>query len=173
METICEVNKARRIKKDIGCLKHKFSPPTGIKNCRIKSRTIYSKVGFISESELQHYTECTGKALKLTPVQLPLEDRPETLTGYVISLKDLPPELKDTIRKIKTAYEVNVTQEERRLDPENQIKEDQGSILFDFFADLQTRSAADMAKTINRSKVPTLTGLKEKAEKIRAVARLC
>lgn len=91
----------------------------------------------------------------------------------MISLKDLPPELKDTIRKIKTAYEVNVTQEERRLDPENQIKEDQGSILFDFFADLQTRSAADMAKTINRSKVPTLTGLKEKAEKIRAVARLC
>lgn len=155
---------AKRVKKDIGIVKNKFQVPTFVHNQKVRTRTIYSECGFLTESEFQKLCHgISGKKLGLKPVQLPLEDLEDTVTGYYVSLSELPIELMLSIRKVRTELRFEVTLLESRLDKDNQIREVQGQELFKHFSNLQFESADRQTHSTRRTRLPLLSTLQEKA----------
>ncbi len=92
-----------------------------------------------------------------------LEDLEDTVTGYYVSLSDLPIELMMSIRKVRTELRFEVTLLESRLDKDNQIREVQGQELFKRFSNLQFESADRQTHSTRRSRLPLLSILQEKA----------
>jgi hypothetical protein len=159
---------ARAVKKDLGAraLKSKFPVPSTVQNGHERSRTIYHECGFLTEAEVAAMAEVSGKHMKLQKGNLMLEDMTGTVSGYYISLKGLPLELMMSIRKVRNSYKVYAVHEEERLNPGNQIRKDQGSVMFDFVWDKQLEVFDNYSKSYNRSKIYTYSDILSKAHAV-------
>lgn len=163
-----EFKGARVLKKGQGIGKGRFNPPSSVSQSRSRMQTIFSDLGFVTETELQRILggEIGGKALKMKEGEVPLEDRPGTLKGYYISLQGLPLDILLSIRKVRTSFSRELVHAEERLQPQNQIRQEQGDAFFNYFTEKHTNAIDSAARTINRSKVYTLENLRKRADEI-------
>lgn len=163
-----EFKGARQMKKSLGVGKGRFNPPSSVNQSRRRTQTVFSDLGFVTETELQKIlgNDVGGKALKIKEGEIPLEDRPGTLKGYYISLAGLPLDVLLSIRKVRTSFSREVLHSEERLQAQNQIHQNQGDAIFTFFSEKHSEAIDSMARTINRSKVYTYEGLRKRADEI-------
>ena len=155
---------ARAEKKRVMLTESKWNPPSGVVSTICRAREVYSKIGFLSESEVANLTGATAKALKLTPGTVQLEDRPgETLKGYYISLLGMPSKLRGAVRKIKLVWRIANQVDAYNLQPENQITQDQGLKLFHHMCDTAVETMDSALKTNNRSKLLSYEDMMQKA----------
>ena len=70
---------------------------------------------------------------------MPLEDGVPR-NGVFLSLRDLPASVGSWARRVRSAYEVGVEHQEERLRSDQQIRANQGVLLFDHYANQQHES---------------------------------
>ena len=155
----------------MGVMNLPWSPPSLVTSSVLRQREVYSKVGFLSESELVKVCGVSSKALKISPGQIMLEDRNEQLKGFYVSLLDCPEEVRKGIRKIKMTWAIRTEHQGLRLTPERQIRQEQGQLMFNYCVDQQLEKLDSGLKTVNRSKLPTVAELISRAQTLlKAVA---
>lgn len=159
---------ARQLKIQQGVGQKRFNPPSSVEQSRSRTQTIFSDLGFVTETELQKLlgNDFGGKALKLKEGEIPLEDRPGTLKGYYISLQGLPLDFLLSCRKVRTSFSRDVVHCEQRLNPSNQIHQGQGDNVFNFFSEKHLNAIDPAARTVNRSKVYNFESLRKRADEI-------
>jgi len=158
---------ARAEKKRVMLTESKWNPPSAVVSTICRAREVYSKIGFLSESEVAKLTGSTAKALKLTAGSVQLEDRPgEMLKGYYISLLGMPSKLRGAVRKIKLVWRISNQVDAYNLQPENQITQDQGLKLFHHMCDTAMETMDGGLKTVNRSKLISYDDMMDKAKNL-------
>ena len=158
---------ARAEKKKVMQTESKWNPPSAVLSTICRSREVYTKVGFLSESEVANLTGSTAKALKLTAGTVQLEDRPgETLKGYYVSLLGMPSKLRGAVRKIKLVWRIANQVDAYNLEPQNQITQDQGLKLFHHVCDSAVETMDSALRTVNRSKLLTYDAMMDKAKNL-------
>lgn len=158
---------ARAEKRRVMQIESKWNPPSSVRSTICRCREVYSKVGFLSESEVANLTGSTAKALKLTPGTVSLEDRPgETLKGFYMSLHGMPPELRGAIRKIKLIWRIANQVDAYNLEPQNQITQDQPKKLFQRVCEKAVEGMDSGLRTVNKSKLLSYKAIMEKAKSL-------
>ena len=163
-----EYPKARRIKKDSGVLKSRFNPGSTVTTGKTRFKMVYSDVGFLTEAEMMNVTGVAGTSLKLKTHKgaCPIEDRGEKVNGYFVSWQDLPEGMYGWIRKVRTGFMLQVQQEEDRLDPARQIRQEQGNLLFDYFSEQMLNQAEPASRTKHRPSLPKVDVLMRQGEEL-------
>ena len=128
----------------------------------LQGTKVFCDVGFLSEAEVLKYFKVTAKQLGLTIGSLQLEDRRETLRGYYVSLAGVPANIVYALRKVRLSWKVNVKHSALRLQPEWQIRQEQGALLFQHFSDQQLEKADAKVRTVNRAKLASFESLAQK-----------
>ena len=77
-------------------------------------------VGFLSKTTLQNLLPAVPsgnwpKKLGITAAEIVLPDKQETVSGFYMSLKDMPDDIARSCMKVRLSYEVSVRHEEGRL----------------------------------------------------------
>ena len=136
--------------------KKEFDLPASIFSRSSQGTRIYSAVGFISECELVRLTGRTSKFLGLKPVLLTLEQRGSSTQGFLISLRGLPRDEIDSIRKIEIYRDVNLSLEEAHLTPSKMVHDQHPCLLADFLSEQQIANYPAAFKASARSVPPTI-----------------
>ena len=126
---------ARNVRKSLGLQQMPWAPPSQVNSIVARTRTVYSEIGFLSESELTKICGVGSKALKLSPGKIFLEDKSATLTGFYVSLLDMPAAMVNGVRKIRLEWSTTTEHVAIRLHPDRQIMQDQGQAVFNFCTD--------------------------------------
>ena len=156
---------AKAFRKNLG-FDQVWKPPSSVTSTICRVRSVYSEIGFITESELTKLCGVGSKALKLKPGHIQLEDRNETLQGFYVSLFDIPSNFANGIRKIKLEWRTSTQHDTHRLSADRQIKQDQGVLTFDYCVQQALDKVDSNLRTVNRAKLPTVPSLIEKANAI-------
>lgn len=91
---------------------------------------VYSKGCLLSDSELLSHTGKSGSTMGL-PVWSTEVNGPDSVTNYyVISLDQLPEEIKASARRVKVFYELNATRDTLTLTPSTQLSKIQADTCF-------------------------------------------
>lgn len=160
---------ARAVRKKLGIMSFRWSPPSSVTSSVCRARKVFCDVGFLSESEVLKYFKVTAKQLGLTVSTLQLEDRRETLRGYYVSLAGVPANVVDALRRVRLSWKVKVQHSALRLQPEQQIRQEQGALLFQHFSDQQLDKADAKVHTVNRAKLVSFESLMDKGQNIMQV----
>ncbi|CAE7247484.1 unnamed protein product [Symbiodinium sp. CCMP2592] len=153
---------ARRIKKDAGILKRRFSPSSSVKTSKLRFKMVYHDVGFLTDAEFLSVVgsaQTSFKNLKTHKGQEQVTDRGESVQGVYVSLRDLPEGLLGWIRKVRTGYLTQVQQDDTRLSPEHQIRGSQGQVLFDHFSEILLNSSESASRSKHRPSLPMIPAL--------------
>ena len=166
---------ARRIKKEVGTLAFRFSPSSQVDSVETRSRMVFWDVGFREVQNLLATVPSGNwiKKLGLTPAELVLPDKAEVLTGFYVSLRNMPADLACSCLKVRMSYNLEVRHAESRLQPQHQITATQGQDLFKYFSEEQSSSADKFCRSVARHHVPTVEALVEKARALTTEACKC
>ena len=157
---------ARNVRKSLGLQQMPWAPPSQVNSIVARTRTVYSEIGFLSESELTKICGVGSKALKLSPGKIFLEDKNATLTGFYVSLLDMPAAMVNGVRKIRLEWSTTTEHVAIRLHPDRQIMQDQGQAVFNFCTDQALEKMGGGLKSVNRAKLQSVPALIAKAEAI-------
>ena len=157
---------ARNVRKSLGLQQMPWAPPSQVNSIVARTRTVYSEIGFLSESELTKICGVGSKALKLSPGKIFLEDKNATLTGFYVSLLDMPAAMVNGVRKIRLEWSTTTEHVAIRLHPDRQIMQDQGQAVFNFCTDQALEKMDGGLKSVNRAKLQSVPALVAKAEAI-------
>ncbi|CAE7693601.1 unnamed protein product [Symbiodinium sp. CCMP2592] len=160
---------ARVMRKKLGIMSFRWSPPSKVTSSVCRARKVFCDVAFMSEAEVLKYFKVTAKQLGLTIGSLQLEDRREMLRGYYVSLAGVPAHIVHGLRKVRLSWKVKVKHAAMRLQPEWQIRQEQGGLMFNHFSDLQLGKADAKVRTVNRAKLVSFESLLQKGGNINQV----
>lgn len=107
-----------------GCALPLFRPSSDVAEGSQMGHMIYTKGGLLSEADVVKYTKKTAKDLGLTAFCTEWQGAAAT-QFFVISLADLPEELKSNIRRIKLYHNTYVRHDKLWLTPDTQLSKRQ------------------------------------------------
>lgn len=129
------VDRARQaIAEEVESNQHK-TLPTFIPGCQISQQTvygheIYSKAALLSDSDILSHTGKTAVSLGLTPWSADANTPNSHSNFFVVSLRDLPPEVAVDVRKVKVFHSVSAVRDSLTCTPQTQISPLQSETVF-------------------------------------------
>ena len=144
-----------------------FSPESHVFLGNQQAIVTFYDVAFLSEAEVVRLTGLSAKALSLgKPKQLLLEDGVTTLNGYFCSIRGLPAHEVAALRKVRFEHRAYVRHDETLMSPAQQIRKEQGNLLYELAARKQEEKLEKNCQPKNRGSLPSLADLKAKANNI-------
>eukprot|EP00438_Fugacium_kawagutii_P035863 Skav216030 [mRNA] locus=scaffold3613:25671:28499:+ [translate_table: standard] len=138
-----------------------FIPGVQVAHTFRHGHEVYSKAGVVSEQELVELTGKTGEQLGLTPWSSELGGPTNSQTLFLISLKNLPDDLRDDIRKIKVFYQTFAGKDSLKVTPTTQISTVQATSVFEYALDNYQVSRPKNVLTGDRRSLKTIPELIE------------
>ena len=137
----------------------KFLPQFEVEENKRYGHIIYQKAAALTDAELTKVTGKSAQSLGLVP--WPTENLAfESNTNYyVVSLQDLPPTMRDSVRKIKIYHELSASRSTLTLNPDTMLSPLQGTTCFQHVASQYSGSRPAGFMSGNLKTIPELIQL--------------
>lgn len=133
----------------------------------------YFEMAFATEADLVRHVGFGAKALKLKPSSLQLEDGSGRIQGHYLSLAGMPPDMKDSLRRVRVGCKGTVVQNDRMMTERTQVRPGQAADVMSLLLAKNVAARNPPEKSASRSHLVTFETLMGKAECLRQVWTRC
>lgn len=129
----------------------------------------FYEVCFATEADMVRLFGYGGKALKMKPVSMRLEDGSGRVSGYYLSMVNMDQTMKDSLRRVRIGCKMAVEQHDNVMTPATQVRHGQAEEVMAICTEkhLQTRNPAE--RCAGRAHMVTLEGVLKKVHELKEV----
>lgn len=147
-------------------------PPSLVQTTNERGTEVYFEVGLVTASELLKLSKGVAASAVKMKTTAERNEHGEKQDLYLISLAGMGAGDVAAMRKIKVFDRVHLSHGQLLLQPCNQIRLEQGEVVFDHNFAREVAQKTDGLKPAGRLRLPTLASIQEKADMVIANRRL-